>query len=88
MIRLTSIRIVAAMLVFTGLGACATKGEPEFGSSVRHMVIGQSYNPAAPVSSAVAATDGEKAGLSVKAYRSEKKTSQPNASALVLPIAQ
>jgi hypothetical protein len=88
MIRLPSIRLAALLLVFAGLGACATKGEPEFGSSVRHMITGQSYNPAAPVNSAANAADGEKAGLAVKAYRSEKKTSQPNASALVLPIGQ
>ena len=88
---MTTNRIVcsaAALVLLMGLPGCATRGEQEFGSSVRHMIIGQTYNPAAPASDQAAAVDGEKAGLAVKAYRAEKKggDSATPSSALIVPI--
>lgn len=77
-----------ALALLIALTGCATRGEQEFGSSVRHMIIGQTYNPAAPASDQAAAVDGEKAGLAVKAYRAEKKAgdSAGPSSALIVPI--
>ena len=70
------------------LAGCASTGEQEFGSSVRHMMTGQSYNPAAPANNAVGGTDGEKAGIAVKEYRADKKQTGSAASVLVLPVSQ
>lgn len=54
------------------LAGCASTGEREFGSSVRHMVEGQTYDPAAP-RPGVAGVDGHKAAQAVEAYRAGKK---------------
>jgi len=76
-----------ALSLAIGLTGCTTTGEQEFGSSVRHMIIGQTYDPAAPASDLAAPVDGEKAGLAVKAYRAEKKGGDSGASsALIVPI--
>ena len=82
-------RVAAVILLVGGLGACATEGEPEYGSSVRHMISGQTYNPAAPATNAVSTTDGERAGTAVKVYRTDRRANeQTPASALVIPIQQ
>ena len=56
------------------LAGCATDREPEFGSSVRHMVTGQTYDPATPRAE-IGTVDGQKAAQAVDAYRAEKKAS-------------
>jgi len=82
------LRISVALAVGV-LAACASNGEPEFGSSVRHMITGSAANPAAPVSTAQAPMDGERAGVAVKDYRTPKTGTAPSAaSALVIPINQ
>ena len=78
-----------AVVLIVGLTGCATKGEPEFGSSVRHMIEGQIYDPAAP-NSAMGALDGQKAAQAVKGYHAEKKDAgkAPTSSAVIIPTSQ
>jgi hypothetical protein len=59
----------AATLAVT-LAGCAGNRE-EFGSSVRHMVEGQTYDPAAPRPE-LGAVDGRKAAQAVDAYLDPK----------------
>ena len=61
----------ALALLVTG---CATTGEPEFGSSVRHMIVGQTFDPDAGkrAPGQVSGLDGAKAGAAVKAYKADK----------------
>jgi hypothetical protein len=83
------VRHACAVVLIVGLAGCATKGEPEFGSSVRHMIEGQIYDPAAP-SSAMGALDGQKAAQAVKGYHAEKKAAgkAPTSSAVIIPTSQ
>lgn len=78
-----------AVVLSLCLAGCATKGEPEFGSSVRHMIEGQIYDPAAP-SSAMGALDGQKAAQAVRGYHAEKKAAgkAPTSSAVIIPTSQ
>lgn len=77
-------RLVAVASVAV-LAGCASTREPEFGSSVRHMVQGQEFDPA-PASEVMGAVDGEKASMAVKAYRTETKSGEGMATpALILP---
>jgi hypothetical protein len=83
-------RYIAAAVVLASLAGCATESEPEYGSSVRHMITGQVYDPSAPKDT-VGAMDGEKAGRAVDAYHAEKKSAQKgNAtpSAILMPTSQ
>jgi hypothetical protein len=82
---MSCIRIAVAGSVLLLAAGCATVPEEEFGSSVRHMIQVQTYNPdamgAAPTD-AGQGLDGEKAGSAVKAYREQKpanarSTSEP-----------
>lgn len=69
------------------LAGCATDREPEFGSSVRHMVAGQTYDPAAPRAE-MGAVDGQKAAQAVDAYHAEKKGStkgKSSSSSILIP---
>jgi hypothetical protein len=66
------IRTAAAVAIALTLSGCATRAEPEFGSSVRHMVQGQKYDPSAPRDE-VAGFDGQKAVKAVEGYRADKK---------------
>lgn len=65
------IATAGAIVACASLASCATEREPEFGSSVRHMVSGQTYNPAAPVA-ATSGVDGQKAAQAVETYRAGK----------------
>lgn len=71
-------RFVSIFLLVLTAAGCATPGEPEFGSSVRHMVSGQTFDPDAGKRAPghVSGLDGMKAGAAVKAYREEKKESE------------
>lgn len=60
----------AAALVLT-LAGCASPREPEFGSSVRHLVEGQTYDPAAPRPE-LGAVDGRTGARAVDAYHEGK----------------
>lgn len=73
--------IVAAVLA--SLPGCATRGEPEFGSSVRHMVTGQTFNPAAPTDT-IGGVDGQKAAQAVTTYRAGKDKGAAAPSPMVL----
>ena len=80
----------AAALALT-LAGCASNREPEFGSSVRHLVEGQTYDPAAPRPE-LGAVDGRTAARAVDAYHGEgkpaakgAKTSTPS---ILLPTTQ
>jgi hypothetical protein len=64
--------VAAAVLLCSGLTSCATEREPEFGSSVRHMMTGQKYDPAAPAPT-TSGVDGQKAAQAVTTYRSGKE---------------
>jgi len=79
----------AAVLSLCLAGCATNKGEQEFGSSVRHMIEGQIYDPAAP-SSAMGALDGQKAAQAVKGYHAEKKAAgkAPTSSAVIIPTSQ
>ena len=77
--------VVAALGL--ALGGCATKGEPEFGSSARHMIEGQKYDPGAP-RDAVGAVDGQKAAKAIEGYRAEKKSGKSQSSAILVPATQ
>jgi hypothetical protein len=69
----TSIRYAcAAALVAGGLAGCATEAEREFGSSVRHMITGQKFDPAAPTDT-MGAVSAQKAADAVGAYHDGKK---------------
>jgi hypothetical protein len=83
-----TIRIALCTLLALGAAGCATDSEPEFGSSVRHMIIGQSYDPAAPRDE-LGAADGAKTAKAIEAYHAGKKqaTKSPPAS-LIMPTAQ
>lgn len=83
MTKIRSIAAASAAVLFTGLAGCAVEREPEFGSSVRHMVTGQTHNPAAPVA-ATAGTDGQKAAQAIDTYRAGKDKSDAAASPMVL----
>lgn len=79
--------IIAVVALGVALGGCATPAEPEFGSSVRHMVTGQTYDPGAPRDT-VGAMDGQKAARALEAYRAEKKSKSQGTSAILVPAAQ
>jgi len=81
--------IIAVVAVAAALAGCATRDEPEFGSSVRHMVVGQTYDPGAP-RDGVGAVDGQKATKAIEAYRADKKASKAKAgtSAILVPATQ
>lgn len=68
----TFVRPLCGALLVLGLAGCASDGEREFGSSVRHMITGQKDDPSAP-SPERSATDGAKAANAVDAYRTPKK---------------
>jgi hypothetical protein len=78
------IRIGAAVALAVVLCGCATRGEPEFGSSVRHMVQGQKFDPSAPTDE-VGGVDGHKAAKAIEGYRADKKAA--GKSAPVIPVA-
>lgn len=80
--------ILAAVALGAALGGCASPGEPEFGSSVRHMVIGQTYDPSAPHDT-VGSVDGHKATRAVESYRADRKPAKSQGpSAILIPAAQ
>jgi len=77
--------IPAVIALGLALGGCATPSEPEFGSSVRHMVTGQTYDPSAPRDT-VGAVDGQKAAKAVDDYRADKKPgASQSTSAILVP---
>lgn len=80
--------IITVVALGVALGGCATQAEEEFGSSVRHMVTGQTYDPSAPRDT-VGPVDGQKATKAVEAYRAEKKAAKSQGpSAILVPAAQ
>lgn len=83
-----TIRFATAALIVASLAGCASSGEKEFGSSVRHMVEGQTYDPSAPRDT-VGTLDGRKAAQAIDAYHAEKKAAKGSAApALTLPVSQ
>jgi hypothetical protein len=83
-----TIRSALFAVLALGLAGCATDSEPEFGSSVRHMIIGQGYDPGAPRDE-VGAADGAKTVKAIEAYQAGKKPATKNpAAALIMPTAQ
>jgi len=80
--------LITVVALGVALAGCATRDEPEFGSSVRHMVVGQTYDPTAPRDT-VGPVDGQKATRAVDAYRAEKKSAKSQGpSAILVPAAQ
>jgi type IV pilus biogenesis protein CpaD/CtpE len=84
-----TVNLAIAVLALAGIAGCASDREPEYGSSVRHMIIGQTYDPAAPTD-AVGNVDAEKATLAIKAYRTEKKAGAKSSgsTAILVPTTQ
>lgn len=83
-----SLRSLVLAAFALGLAACASTGEQEFGSSVRHMAEGQKYDPSAPHESK-GVFDGEKAAKAVDGYRSDKKAAaKPATPAIFVPTTQ
>lgn len=83
-------RAAAAATLGLVLSSCATEREPEFGSSVRHMIAGQKFDPAAPRDE-VGTVDGQKAAKAVEGYRADKKPAgktTPVIPTLSLPTSQ
>lgn len=75
----------AAVVVLLGVAGCASSGEREFGSSVRHMVTGQTYDPSAPHDTA-SGLDGQKAVQAVEGYYGAKKAApKAQGSAVIVP---
>lgn len=75
----------ALALVLAGCGS-----NREFGSSVRHMVEGQTYDPAAPRPE-LGAVDGRKAASAVEAYHQGKPAKAGKAAAapsILMPTTQ
>ena len=82
------VRTVCGITALTlGMAGCATRGEPEFGSSVRHMVEGQTYDPAAPRDT-VGELDGQKAARAVEGYHAGTKAAAKPPSAVLMPTTQ
>lgn len=72
-----------------GLAGCASTGEPEFGSSVRHMAEGQKYDPSAPHKE-LGTLDGQTAAHAVEAYHADKKAAAAKSAtpAIFVPATQ
>lgn len=84
------IRVAVAAALVLALSACATRGEQEFGSSVRHMVSGQKADPGAPRED-MTAVDGQRTTKAVENYRADKKPaakSAPVIPTLAMPTSQ
>lgn len=82
------VRLMAVAVALTVLLAgCASNGEREFGSSVRHMVEGQTYDPAAPKQE-TGALDAHKAAQAIDAYRAEKKPAAKSTTSILVPTTQ
>lgn len=82
-----SVRIMAGVLGLTLVLASCASGEREFGSSVRHMVEGQTYDPAAPKQD-TGPLDAHKAAQAVDAYRAEKKPAAKSTTSILVPTTQ
>jgi hypothetical protein len=79
-----------AAVLALGLAGCASNSEPEFGSSVRHMVKGQIHDPSAPVYGTVG-LDGQKATQALDTYHGTAKkpaAKSSAATAVMVPTSQ
>lgn len=87
MIRHARIFLGSAAIAL-GVVGCASTGEPEFGSSVRHMAEGQKYDPSAPHEE-LGTLDGQTAAHAIEAYHADKKAAaKPATPAILLPATQ
>ena len=79
----------SAALLGLGVAGCASDREREFGSSVRHMVEGQTYDPSAPHDT-MGGLDGQKAAQAMEGYHGAKKAATPRTptSAVIVPTSQ
>lgn len=67
-----TLAVAAAALMVACASDPATEPEPEFGSSVRHMVRSQTFNPqAGKATQSPAGMDGPKSEAALKAYRAD-----------------
>ena len=74
-----------AAVLALGVAGCASTSEKEFGSSVRHMVEGQTYDPAAP-NDTLGGLDGQKAAQAIEGYHGVKKAAPKSpTSAVIVP---